>query len=107
VCFVKKYYEQTESVTRLLDGLGWESLETRRLHARLRLLERFRTGFFQGEVDNIIFSSHYVSRFDKSDNIREIYCRTDRYKNSFSAALTAIINTNHCTNYSTNMNLPI
>jgi hypothetical protein len=69
--FVKNCYERTENITRLLDELGWEWLGTRRLHARLRLLERLRIGLFQGEVDNIILMPHYVSRFDKSDKIRD------------------------------------
>jgi hypothetical protein len=47
------------------------------------LLERFRTGLFQGEVENMILTPHYVFRFDKSDNIREMLCRTNGYKNSF------------------------
>jgi hypothetical protein len=81
--FVKNCYERTESVTRLLDELGWESLGTRRLHARLRLLDRFRTGLFHDEVESIILTPHYVSRHDKGDKIREIHCRTERYKNSF------------------------
>jgi hypothetical protein len=55
--FVKNCNERTENVTRLLDGLGLEPLETRRLHAGLRLLERFRTGLFQGEGDNIFYAT--------------------------------------------------
>jgi hypothetical protein len=81
--FVENSFERTESVTRLLDGLGWESLETRRLRTRPRLHERFRTGLFQSEVENIILTPHDVSRFYKTDEIREIPCRTDRYKNAY------------------------
>jgi hypothetical protein len=54
----KNSEEQIEKSTLHLDGLGCESLETRRLHARLRLLERFRTGWFQCEVDSIIPELH-------------------------------------------------
>jgi diphthamide synthase subunit DPH2 len=35
-CYVKICHEQTESVARLLDGLGWELPETRRIHECLR-----------------------------------------------------------------------
>jgi hypothetical protein len=58
-------------------------LSTRRLHARLILLERFRTDLFHDEVESIMLTPHYVSRHDKGDKIREIHYRTERYKNSF------------------------
>jgi hypothetical protein len=51
--FVRNRYERTQSAIQLMQGLGWEPLETRRLHARL------------------------------CDKIREIHCRTDINMNSF------------------------
>jgi hypothetical protein len=81
--FVKNHYERTQSATKLILELGWGPLETRRQHARLRLLEKFRSDFFQSDTGEIILALHYIVRCDKSDKIREIHCRTDRYMNSF------------------------
>jgi hypothetical protein len=55
------------------------------LHVGLRLLERLRIGLFLDEVKNIVLNPNQVSRFDQSDKISEIHCRTHKHKNSFFA----------------------
>jgi hypothetical protein len=82
-CFVKNHYERTQSAPQLILELGWEPSDTRRLHARLRLLEKFRSDLFQSDAAEIILAPHYLSRCDKGDKIGEIHCRTDRYMTSF------------------------
>jgi hypothetical protein len=81
--FVKNCYGRTDSVTQMLNELGWEPLETRRLRARLRLLEQLRMDIFKSDTENLILEPHYISRTDRSDKLREMFCRTDRYGNSF------------------------
>ena len=75
--FVKNYYGRTDSVTQMLNELGWEPVETRRLRARLRLLEQLRIAIFKSETENIILETHDIFRSDRSDKLREIFFRTD------------------------------
>jgi hypothetical protein len=78
-----------------LDGLGFESLETRRLHASPRLVKRFTTGLFLGKIDSIILTPQYVSRFDKSDNLERYNAeQIDKKTHSFLAPLTTIAKIN-------------
>jgi hypothetical protein len=46
-------YERTQSVTQVIEGLGWEPLEIWRLHARL--LEKFRAASCQSGTDRILY----------------------------------------------------
>jgi hypothetical protein len=68
---VKNRYERTQSVIQLIQGLGWETLETRRLHARL--LEKFRSNLFLSSTAEIILTQHYISRSNKWSKIWEIH----------------------------------
>jgi hypothetical protein len=57
---VKNRYERTQSVTQLIEGLGWEPLETRSLPARLVMREKFRSDFMKETLRAL-----YIYRPDK------------------------------------------
>ena len=61
VRFVKNCYGRTDSVTQMLNELGWEPLETRRLRARFRLLELLRIDICQSNKETIILEPHYIT----------------------------------------------
>jgi hypothetical protein len=50
----------------------WGTMETRRLHRRLRLLEKFRSDLFQSNTVDILLTLRYISWSDRSEKIREI-----------------------------------
>jgi hypothetical protein len=81
--YVKGRYDNFVSVTDLLQQLGWEKLSDRRLKFRLNLLCKFQTGLFSDEVDNILRDPTYYGRSDHENKIRELDCKTDRFKMSF------------------------
>jgi hypothetical protein len=72
------------------------------------LLERFRTGFFQGEVDSIILMDNMSLDSTKMTKLERYYTaeQIDTKISSFPEPLTTITNTNNYTSYSTNTNIP-
>ena len=81
--FVKRRYDREISVSGLMKELEWEPLEKRRERCRHNLFHKLRTNSFTVEMSDITKSPNYVSHRDHQDKIREIDCRTDRYKESF------------------------
>jgi hypothetical protein len=81
--YVKSRYDNLVSVTDLLEQLGWESLSDRRLNIRLNLFCKFKSSLFSEDVNHILRSPTYYGRSDHENKIREIDCRTDRFKMSF------------------------
>jgi hypothetical protein len=69
--FVKNRYERTQSATQLLLELGWEPLETRRLHARLRPLEKFRSDLSQSDGVDIIGPTLHIQMQQKRRHWRD------------------------------------
>jgi hypothetical protein len=81
--YVKGRYDNLASVTSLLQNLGWQSLMDRRSNFRISLLDKFQSNIFSDDVKDILRHPTYYARFDHKDKIREIDCRTDRFKMSF------------------------
>ena len=81
--YTKNRYDSLFSVSDLLDKLGWESLSDRRLKNRPNLLDKFKSSIFSDEVINILRTPTYYGRSDHVNKIREIDCRTDRFRMSF------------------------
>ena len=74
---------RTDSLAQMLIELCWDPLETQRLRARLKLLKQLRMDIFKRDTENKILELHLISRSDRSDRLREMFCRKDRYGNSF------------------------
>ena len=80
---VKRRYDREISVSGLMEELEWEPLERRRERSRHNLFHKLRTNSFTAEMSDITKSPNYANHRDHQDKIREIDCRTDRYKESF------------------------
>jgi hypothetical protein len=82
--FVLGRYGRYDSVTSMIQGLGWNSLELRRKVARLSGLYRVYTSQ-EGweEFTEILLPPVYYGRHDHAFKIREVPCKTDIKLHSF------------------------
>ena len=71
------------SVTDMINELGWKSLKNRRLTLRQGLLTKFQSQTLASECRNILLPPTYIKRNDHCDKIREIRSRTERFRCSF------------------------
>ena len=82
--FVTGNYSRNNSVTVTKNGLGWETLLSRRKDFRLRFLLAIFNDMTGIDKSNYIELPNYISnRVDHTRKIREISCRTDYKKFSF------------------------
>ena len=81
--FVVGCYDTQSRVSTLINELGWDSLPERRVEYRLNLLSKFESDLFSDDVQNILREPSYYGRKDHERKIKEIDCRTERFKMSF------------------------
>ena len=81
--FVCNKYHRTASVTRMLEQLGWPSLEQRRKTARLSMLYKIRTGIIQ--MDEKITGENLVSKRDRPrrDQHNKLYIEDNNFKQDY------------------------
>lgn len=76
-------YDYRSSVTAMLQGLGWRTLEQRRADARLCLFYKIVYGLVAVPIPDYIQPSNRVSRYCHSMTFRQIHTSRDFYKYSF------------------------
>ena len=81
--FVCGRYDRFDSVSSMIEELGWESLSHRRKNFRLRLLSRFCHDSSFTEVEEVLLEPNYLNRWDHRFKIREIHSYSNSYYWSF------------------------
>ena len=82
--YVVNNYDFTNSVTEMIERLGWESLEDRRTKSRLCLFFKIMSEQICIPRNEIIPSDNlYTTRSSHHRNVITPYARTDVYKYSF------------------------
>ena len=95
--FVLHRYQKTESVTALLEELGWSTLQERRKNLRLTLLFKILNDHVAVPPDELnIIRYNSRTRSANSMKLRQITTSTDQYKHSFVPR--TIINWNSLSN---------
>ena len=81
--FVTNKYKRTQSVTELLDSLGWRTLQDRREEQRITLMFKIYTGAVAVPVESVNLESVTTStRRKNSANFKIIRATTNEYKHS-------------------------
>ena len=81
--FVKGKYRRTESVTLLLDSLGWPSLARRRSDARLILFYKVINNLAAVPYEHLLEDAYKGTRRNHSHKFRQIRYQTSQYGQSF------------------------
>ena len=76
-------FERQASVTRIVQDLGWRTLDQRRADARLCLFYKTVHGLVAVPLPEYIQYSNRVSRYCHSMTFRQVSTSTDYYKYSF------------------------
>ena len=71
------------SVTRIIQDLGWRSLDQRRADARLCLFFKVIHGLVAVPLPDYVQYSNRISRYCHSMTFRQVYTSRDYYKYSF------------------------
>ena len=78
--FVLNKYKKTESVTKMLEQLKWQTLEQRRKKSRLCMLYKINNGQVQIEFERLKKARARSGRRGNSETFERVTCRTD-YRN--------------------------
>ena len=81
--FFKTRYRRTDSVTAMLDELGWPILSKRRKDARLILFYKIINNLAQVPHEHILTKVYEGTR-KKNNKFRHIVVNTSQYRQSFS-----------------------
>ena len=81
--FVCANYRREASVTKMLEELGWESLQERRLHQRLSMMSHIVGGRVAIPAEEHLIASSTRTRSQNSIKFRHIGTKTLIYKNAF------------------------
>lgn len=77
-------YHQKSSVTKMLNELGWETLESRRKTARLTMMHKIVNGHVGiNKDDHLVLNTEQRTRKCNHTNFKPIYGRLDVYKKSY------------------------
>ena len=82
--FVKSRYKRTDSVTAMLDELGWPILSKRRKDARLILFYKIINNLAQVPHEHILIKAYEGTRKKNNHKFRHIAVNTSQYRQSFS-----------------------
>ena len=81
--FVRNKYLQTESVTKLLEELGWEDLAKRRLNSRLTIIYKIMNGHVAVPAEDLyITRSHQRTRATNNAKLQTIRATTREYQHA-------------------------
>ena len=81
--FVKSRYKRTDSVTAMLDELGWPILSKRRKDARLILFYKIINNLAQVPHEHILIKAYEGTRKKNNHKFRHIAVNTSQYRRSF------------------------
>ena len=81
--FVKSRYKRTDSVTAMLDELGWPILSKRRKDARLILFYKIINNLAQVPHEHILTKAYEGTRKKNNHKFRHIAVNTSQYRQSF------------------------
>ena len=81
--FVKSRYKRTDSVTAMLDELGWPILSKRRKDARLILFYKIINNLVQVPHEHILIKAYEGTRKKNNHKCRHIAVNTSQYRQSF------------------------
>ena len=81
--FVKSRYKRTDSVTAMLDELGWPILSKRRKDARLILFYKIINNLAQVPHEHILTKAYEGTRKKNNYKFRHIAVNTSQYRQSF------------------------
>ena len=81
--FVKSKYKRTESVTAMLNELGWHSLSKRREDARLILFFKIINNLAKVPHEHILAKAYEGTRRKNNHKFRHIGVNTSQYRQSF------------------------
>ena len=81
--FVKSRYKRTDSVTAMLDELGWPILSKRRKDARLILFYKIINNLAQVPHEHILAKAYEGTRKKNNHKFRHIAVNTSQYRQSF------------------------
>ena len=81
--FVKSRYKRTDSVTAMLDELGWPILFKRRKDARLILFYKIINNLAQVPHEHILIKAYEGTRKKNNHKFRHIAVNTSQYRQSF------------------------
>ena len=76
-------FDRHASVTRIVQNLGWRSLDQRRADARLCLFFKVIHGLVAVPLPDYVQYSNRISRYCHSMTFRQVYTSRDYYKYSF------------------------
>ena len=81
--FVCGNYRREASVSKMLEELGWESLQERRLHQRLTMMSHIVGGRVAIPAEEHLITSNTRTRSQNSTKFRQIGAKTLIYQNTF------------------------
>ena len=81
--FVKSRYKRTDSVTAMLDKLGWPILSKRRKDARLIVFYKIINNLAQVPHEHILTKAYEGTRKKNNHKFRHIAVNTSQYRQSF------------------------
>ena len=81
--FVKSRYKRTDSVTAMLDELGWPILSKRRKDARLILFYKIINNLAQVPHEHILIKAYEGTRKKNNHKFRHVAVNTSQYRQSF------------------------
>ena len=81
--FVKSRYKRTDSVTAMLDELGWPILSKRRKDARLILFYKIINNLAQVPHEHILIKAYEGIRKKNNHKFRHIAVNASQYRQSF------------------------
>ena len=79
---VDDIYQPIAPVTNMVNSLGWETLETRRLRARLTMLYKIKNNLIAIPLPAIV-TTPLRSTPRQPHEFHDIYASTESYKNNF------------------------
>ena len=83
-CWIVSNFDRQASITKIVQDLGWRTLDQRRADARLRLFYKILHGLVALPLPDYIQHRNRISRYCHSMTVKQVSTSTDYYKYSFS-----------------------
>ena len=81
--YVTNRYHNTSSVTSMLEDLGWETLQSRRTKANLKMFYKIENKLVDIDMSDYVEKSHTSTRSNHSKKYRHVAAKRSYFKGSF------------------------
>ena len=81
--YVSNRYHNTSSVTSMLDDLGWETLQSRRTKARLKMFFKIENHLVDLKMEDFAERGSSTTRANHSRKYIQMSCKKQYFQNSF------------------------